>query len=364
MNKPPMQARQKKKKKRQFRQLFARTLQHFAPKRSGSAPFTGKLESIAILAQEKLGDSVLLTPLIRNLRKAFPKLEIHIIAFSEASANFFRNDSNVTAVHQTKREPGRYKREVLKREFDVLFNTKDHPSTHFLLQSVLIKARHKVGHANEFHTGLFDQLITIEHNTHMALKNCAILPLLGVTVTEEECRPCLPPSLLPMEMQIFLRQIDTRRPTGINISAGEANRTWPETKWKKLVQSLPDTQFIVLSGPSELESKRNLERNCPNIIPSPATGNLYEASRIVETLELLVTPDTSLIHIASATATPVIGLYREAPQDITRFGPFRIPGELVISPTGEVAGISPDSVKKAVEKQLQRERPASWETSV
>ncbi|MWV54671.1 lipopolysaccharide heptosyltransferase family protein, partial [Chlorobium phaeovibrioides] len=39
MNQPPMQARQKKKKKRQFRQLFARTLQRIIPKRAGNTPF-------------------------------------------------------------------------------------------------------------------------------------------------------------------------------------------------------------------------------------------------------------------------------------------------------------------------------------
>ncbi|NQU45780.1 MAG: glycosyltransferase family 9 protein [Chlorobium sp.] len=364
MNTAPASAIPKKKKKRQLRQAFARTLQRIMPQRAGNTPFTGTLNTIAILAQEKLGDSVLLTPLIRNLRKAFPKLEIHIIAFSEASANFFRNDPEVTAVHMAKKEPLTYKKEVLSKQFDVLFNTKDHPSTHFLLQSALIKARWKAGHANEFHTGLFDQLIKIEHNTHMALKNCAILPLLGVKVTEEECRPSLAPSLLPMEMQIFLRQIDTRRPTGINISAGEANRTWSADKCKALIELFPDERFVILSGPDEIDKKKNLERSCPNTIPSPATGNLYEASLIAAKLKLLVTPDTSLIHIASAAATPVVGLYREAPQDITRFGPFRIPHELVISPTGEVAGISPDSVKKAMEKQLQREHSASWETSV
>lgn len=351
MNQAPMQAKPRKKKKRQFRQLFARTLQHFTPKRSGSAPFTGKLESIAILAQEKLGDSVLLTPLIRNLRHAFPKLEIHIIAFSRASAGFFQHDPDVTAVHQAKREAGRYKRDVLQREFDVLFNTKDHPSTHFLLQSVLIRARYKVGHLNPFHEGLFDRLLTMDYHEHMVLKNCAVLPLLGVLyASEEKCRPSLAPTPLPAELQLFISRINQTKLTGINISAGETNRTWPESRWRELVKSLPEMQFIVLSGPGELETKRSLEHNCPNIIPSPSTRNLYEASRIVETLALLVTPDTSLIHIASATNTPVVGLYREAPQDISRFGPFRVPAELVVSTTGEVAGIEAGTVRKTIEK--------------
>lgn len=339
-----------KKKKRQFRQAFARTLQHLASKRNGETVFSGPLDSIAILAQEKLGDCVLLTPLIRILRKNRPDLNIHIIAFSRLSADFFKNDPDVTAVHYAKGQPGTYRRNVLSMTFDVLFNTKDHPSTHFLLQSSLIRARYKVGHANEFHEGLFDMLLTMDFSAHMALKNCALLDLLGIRYSQEECRPALAPLPLPPELTGFLSQLDNKKFTGINISAGEPNRVWPETKWNDLICRFPDRYFIVLSGPNELEIKKRIERSHTNVITSPATRNLYEALRIVEKLDLLVTPDTSLVHIASAAKTPVIGLYREAPQDITRFGPFRIQSELAISSTGEVAGIDVDSVVSAIEK--------------
>lgn len=345
--------RPKKKKKRQFRQAFARTLQRIAPRRSGDALFSGPLRSIAILAQEKLGDCVLLTPLVRNLRKAFPGLEIHIIAFSRASRSFFENDPDVSFVHDAKREAGRYARAVLSRQFDLLFNTKDHPSTHFLLQSVLIPARFKAGHRNGFHEGLFDHLIDSDFHTHMALKNCALLPLLGVSATEEQCRPSLPPMPVSESLGSFVHGLEKGQLIGINISAGEANREWTEGKWSELVERFPDKRFVVLSGPGEVEMKTRIEKRHRNIVASPPTKNLYEVMLIVESLRLLVTPDTSLIHIASGTGTPVVGLYREAPQDISRFGPYRIPSELVVSPTGEVAGIARETVAAAVERMLE-----------
>jgi heptosyltransferase-3 len=343
---PEMKPR--KKKKRQFRQLFARLLHRITRTRSGVAEFSGPLNSIAILAQEKLGDCVLLTPLVRNLRKAFPDLEIHLIAFSRASASFFMNDPLVTAVHLAKKQPRRYFREVLAREFDLLFNTKDHPSTHFLLQSALIRARFKVGHKNPFHEGLYDRLIDMEFHTHMALKNCALLPLLGVTAETETCRPSLPATAVSEELTAFLGEIGEDTPIGINISAGEPNRLWTEAKWQALVEHFHNERIVVLSGPDDLEAKRRLEEQCPNVLASPPTRSLYEASRIVAKLRLLVTPDTSMVHVASATGTPIAGLYREAPQDISRFGPYAIPYEIVISPTGEVSGIEPDEVARAL----------------
>jgi len=344
----------RKKKKRQFRQAFARLLQRASRHRSGIAEFSGTLDSVAILAQEKLGDCVLLTPLIRNLRRAFPALDIHIIAFSRASASFFMSDPEVTAVHLAKKQPRRYFREVRSHEFDLLFNTKDHPSTHFLLQSVLIRARFKVGHKNPFHEGLYDRLLDMEFHAHMALKNCALLPLLGISADTEACRPSLPAMPLSQELTAFLRGIEMDKPIGINISAGEPNRLWTEEKWKMLIGGFPDERFVVLSGPDDLDAKRRLEASSPNVIASPSTRNLYEASRIVSKLRLLLTPDTSMVHVASSTGTPVVGLYREAPQDISRFGPYAIPYEIVISPTGEVSGIEPDDVADAVRRLTTR----------
>jgi ADP-heptose:LPS heptosyltransferase len=343
----------KKKKKRQFRQAFARTLQRLTPEKRGNATFSGPLNSVVILAQEKLGDSVLLTPLLKNLRRAFPKLEIHIIAFSQASARFFMNDPDVTAVHLAKKQPLRYINEVLARKFDILFNTKDHPSTHFLLQSILIPARFKVGHRNEFHEGLFDRLVDMDFHSHMVLKNCALLPLLGISLPQSVCRPSLPPMPVSDAIKSFLKQLGTSAPIGINISAGEPNRTWREEKWIALTARFPQYRFVVLSGPEECDRKKHIEKSCSNVIESPPTQNLYEASLIVAALKLLVTPDTSLIHVASGTETPVVGLYREAPQDISRFGPFAIACELVISKTGEVGGIDTDAVTAAIDNLLQ-----------
>ena len=85
----------KKKKKRELRQAFARFLKFAAPRKSHRNSFTRELRSIAILAQDKLGDSVLLTPLLKMIGAKFSKLEIHIITFSKASYNFIRANSKI-----------------------------------------------------------------------------------------------------------------------------------------------------------------------------------------------------------------------------------------------------------------------------
>lgn len=339
------------KKKRLFRKFIARSLKALSNIQYSDQKFTGKLDSIAILATEKIGDSVLLTPLLRNLRIHFPKLEIHVICVKKASADFFRNDPHITALHFIN-EFAEYARNVLSREFDLLFNIKDGPSTTFLLQTVLIRARFKVGHKNPYHEGLFNHLLQVDFDTNMALKSCSLLSLLSLTVTKEECRPYLPPATVSSAITAFISQSKHEHFIGINISSGGQNRYWTEEKWSALIERFPSLQFMIFSAPEDREMKLRLEDEHDNVTLTPPTSNIYEAGLLVNVLQLLVTPDTSMIHVASCYNTSVIGLYTNAPAEQSRFGPFLIENEMIVSSTPQVSDIDVDAVASALQRHL------------
>jgi ADP-heptose:LPS heptosyltransferase len=351
--KQPAAAGKDRKKKRRFRKAFARLLQFAGGKKHHGTVFSGPLHSVAILAQEKLGDAILLTPLIGNLRTAFPGLSIHVIVFSRAVCDFFRCDQNITAVHQAKKNLFSYARSVLLHRFDLLFNTKDHPSTHFLIQSLIIPARFKAGIANPYHEGLFDCLIELDYHTHIVRKNCALLELLNIKPSGEACRPYIPAMPASKETADFASSILPGTVTGVNISAGGSLRYWTEQKWSELIGCFPEEQFVIFSAPQDSEQKQRLEQRLPNVIPSPPTANLFEVGMLVRQLKLLITPDTSLVHVASCFAVPVIGLYREAPQDISRFAPYMTRYELVVSQTSQVSDIAVEKVASALRLTLQ-----------
>jgi ADP-heptose:LPS heptosyltransferase len=183
----------------------------------------------------------------------------------------------------------------------------------------------------------------------MAMKNCALLTLFGSHPPNDQCRPSLPPMPVSDAIVMFLQKIAVKTIIGINLSAGEMNRQWLEKSWEELLQLYSDETFIVLSGPEGREEKQRIETRFSNVLASPSTQNIYEAGLIIATVKLLITPDTSLIHVASCYDIPVIGLYREAPQDLSRFGPLFIPFELIISATGEVSDISVTAVAEKVQ---------------
>ncbi|MEI8033168.1 MAG: glycosyltransferase family 9 protein [Chlorobiaceae bacterium] len=352
-----------KKPKRPFRQRFASTLQLVCKQRQ-SQPLPDKPpESIAILAKERYGDCIMLTPLIGELRRTYPNLAIYIIAFNRIIFEFFSADPNVTAVYHAKRNINRYYRGILSKKFDLLFNPKDHPSTHFLIQSKLIRARYKVSHSNPFHEGLFDYLIDTDHLSHESRKNLSLLTLIDAARQPQHCRPYLPPMPVSDDAQSFLSTLEEGKYIGINISAGHSGGHRTPSQWSELVSNFPLETFVIFSSPQDLAEKRAIEQRHCNIRQSPATGNLYEVGEIVKKLRVLITPDTSLIHVASCSLTPLIGLYRASLADRAQFGPLSPIQEVIVSPTPDVVDITTDTIVTSLKRVLAMV-PAPGETTL
>ena len=86
--------------------------------------FDGKADSIIILGQERFGDLIVLTPLIKKLRQSFPESQITLLGVTEM-ISFLYNDPNLTQVVNIKRTKGVIRRKILRSRYDILFNTKE-----------------------------------------------------------------------------------------------------------------------------------------------------------------------------------------------------------------------------------------------
>lgn len=318
--------------------------------------FEGELESIIILAQEKIGDAILLTPLFKNLKRNFPGIEIHVVALSPVYF-FYENDPNVDVVHKVKQNYFSYFREIRKKKFDLLFSTKDHPSFTFLYQSRIIAAKFRIGIAHPYHRGFFNYQIPIDFHQHIVEKNCALLKFLGINYTEEDCRPYLPENGLSNNLRSFNEEISALNCIGINLSAGEKDREWQVQKWKKFLEKVNHPMIVFATG-SKIAVKEELERSFEHVIKSPVTKDIFEAASIIRHLSLLISPDTALIHVASCFSLKVVGLYRSQVIHMSRFYPYLTPHELVVSSTNRVADISVEEVIRAAEKMLSLKNSA------
>ena len=338
--------------KRKAKRLLIKVMLRLIGRVEQKEEFDGSLESVVILAQEKFGDAILLTPLLKNLRRALPDTKIHIVTVTNVY-RLFEQDPNVDEVIGVKQNYLSLLKKLRNQSYDLLFNTKDHPSFTFLCLSRFIRARHRVGVDHPLHRGFFNHLVNLNFHQHVIEKNCSLLDYLGIEYSKGDCRPYLPGESVSEEVKAFVSEISGKELVGVNLSAGEKDRQWPVEKWVKLLNQI-ELPVMVFSAPAQEQDKHKLEEMFDFAVKSPTTRSIYEAGQIIRHLDLLISPDTSLIHVASCYATSVVGLYRADTDHIMRFYPYLTANRRVLSSTKRVEDISVEDVAAAVQEILER----------
>jgi ADP-heptose:LPS heptosyltransferase len=83
------------------------------------------------------------------------------------------------------------------------------------------------------------------------------------------------------------------------------------------------------------------------LVPDGLT--LLEVSALISRLQLLISPDTSLIHIGRSFRVPVVGLYNRAGKNFRRWQPYRqLDGAVVGQHIDNLLDITPDQVMERV----------------
>ncbi len=321
--------------------------------RTATRPLKEPINSIVILARECYGDAIMLTPLIAALKDRYPSTSIYIVAFTRIIYDFFSADRNIAGVYHAKREPGKYLFRFWPKKYDLLFNPKDHPSTHFAIQSRIIRARYKAGITGNGIEPLFDFVLDIAANTHESQRNLSLMQVIGAEAAPN-CHPYIPEMPVSEAIAELLNRLPDNTYIGINISTGTPGGHRTFEQWSELIRSFPEERFVIFSAPGDLEAKRRIEEPHANVQPTPPTKNLYEVLQIINRLKLLVTPDTSLVHIAACSDKPLVAMYRYNPTDRMAFSPLSTLREVIVSPTQAVKDIANSAVTAAVKKLLRK----------
>jgi ADP-heptose:LPS heptosyltransferase len=122
---------------------------------------------------------------------------------------------------------------------------------------------------------------------------------------------------------------------GLNTGAGDvfANKAWTVEGYLQLIQGLkkrPKTRILLLGGPKEKErNRRILRRTKAAVIDAGCENTLSQFSALVNLCDLVVTGDTTALHLAIGLKKKVVALFGPTcAQEIELYGR----GEKIISP--------------------------------
>jgi ADP-heptose:LPS heptosyltransferase len=117
---------------------------------------------------------------------------------------------------------------------------------------------------------------------------------------------------------------------GINISAGSKARFWGIENYRRLIKFLSgyNVNILVLSSPRDANDA--VEIAAENYVNFFST-DFGEFAAIISRLNFLFTPDTAVVHLASAFEIPMFGIYVKYNTTDMIWSPYKMKYESIIT---------------------------------
>jgi ADP-heptose:LPS heptosyltransferase len=298
----------------------------------GSAPQAGEcqpthwLMKILVISLAGIGDTLIATPFIHELRANFPDAVIDAFVLWAGSKDLLEGNPNLNAIHQKdliKEGPLKslpFLWRLRRRGYDISINVHTLGRTHYRVVARFIGARRRLSHEYEGHGWLDRRLVNRtlpqDYSVHSVENNNRLLSLL-------ERKPLLAKHeleifLTPAEQQwadeyIAAHRLDARRRLGVHIGSGGTKnlrlKRWPFTHYLELIQRLnkshPDLALLLFGGPEEQsEHEQILATARGHLVFAPPTKNLRQAAALMKHCHAFLSVDTALMHLAAAMKVP------------------------------------------------------------
>ncbi|HEV8449688.1 MAG TPA: glycosyltransferase family 9 protein [Gemmatimonadaceae bacterium] len=346
-----------------WRRLWIKGLVRLMRRAPESPRWKERPHRVLFLRHDRAGDMVLSTGVLRAIARSHPTITLDVLASPLNAPIIEGADYVATTITFDKRALGSYipiARRLRRAKYDAVVDCMvTAPSVTTLLLVLASGARHRIGISGRGNDDAFTLTVSPDPRPdgHMVDRLSALVQAFGVDPATMDRRPSLDLS----EMEIARAVSMWAAPEGaarvlVNISAGSAERTWPDERYVEVMRHIherhPGAVLRVVSAPSETERATRVANAADARVVS--TPTIRAAFALVATADLVITPDTSIAHAASALRVPAVAMYSNEKSE--RWGLYDNPGRMVIHPASSLEGLAVDRVINAVD--------AVWEATL
>ncbi|MFV0564433.1 MAG: glycosyltransferase family 9 protein [Flavobacteriaceae bacterium] len=269
---------------------------------------------LIIRPNHRLGNQLLLTPIVQEVINTFPNCEIDLFVKGGVACPVFENYPEVKKIIQLPRKPFnnlvKYAKcwfSIKNKSYDLVINgDKNSSSGRLLTQSA--KAKLKVfGDVNETIQKNHPDYKHISkypiYNLRYVLdglgfpKNENPLPILNIKLSEEE---------IAQGRSILHSIIKNNKKTICIYTNATGDKCYPEQWWtvfyERLLKEFPDFNIIEML-PIENISKINFKS------PNFYSKDIREMGGIIKNTAIFIAADNGIMHLASASLTPTVGFF-------------------------------------------------------
>jgi len=292
--------------------------------------------NILFFRYDRIGDMVITTPVFRELKLAFPEIYITVLA-SKLNRGVLVNNPYVDKVYiNYKNNLFRDLPTLLKlrnKKYDVCVEFDHSVIPHSIVRLRIIKPKKIISVVKDGRYGvkgselvLYDYFTEKSKDAHFQDIWLNTLSPFGVTpkskqydlfCTDQQKRKAVD----------FLLQFQKKIIIGINLEGAVKGKKITSDKLEEICHGIyhfnKDVQIILLSSPKIYKNIVRLSQkmNLPYVVPSYKTASVLDVAALIQNLQLIITPDTSIVHIASAFNIPIVSIHEKNNDSYRLFAP-------------------------------------------
>lgn len=321
-----------------FKWLFFAIWQLFLKKGRDSFDIVDptKIKRVLLIRPDRLGDMVVSLPVFHNLKKLYPHLQLYLIS-SPRNVVVVRDDENITENFLYTKHIFKdiaTVRKIRRLDVDAIVDLICDDSVTTLLLSQYCSGRAwRIGRDKNRHGRFYDFNYHYKPDDKTHILDCTLKLLSAFGIDTDHAETYVPPTIKKEHFDKadkFLESLDGNPAgavIGLNISAGRPTRVWPHENnielLERLLKMYPSNHFVISSDPSERKRAVALAgKFSSRVDPLPEGISLLEVSAIISRLKMLITPDTSLVHIARSFNIPTVSLIPHYRKSLTTWPPY------------------------------------------
>jgi len=327
-----------------------------------------KLDKILIIKSGGIGDAICIYPLLREIKKNYPNMEIDIYA---GLSNHFMYSPvpyvNNIYIKYKKRQWFKTCFEIIKmkkNKYDLVIDLtvidfKRTLSTIFINPKFAIatEGQNKKYGFTRANLSFYNYTYLPLLNKHMIDNYLQMLHYININNINNKLNFYLPNKEHP-SLNSFIQQFKNNILLGINTDGSSSSRTLKTEQIISLLNGLNNNnniKIILFSMPNRRGYFEKIikENNFLNVTLTYKTKNIFEAAEIISKLDLLISPDTSFIHIASGLNIPTIGLYWNTPSKKIMWGPRSEKSKIIVPKSVYDTNLDNISITKILENTFK-----------
>lgn len=320
---------------------------------------------ILLLRQDRLGDLLISTSFLRNLREILPNAEIHILL---GKSNHFAQGVIAKYIDKTwyynKKIFGAYKLiyQLKKENFNYVIDLLDNSSRTSALFIKCIKSTNNIGFIKE-NKSLYNYQVELPDKLqfHIVERLANLLVFINNTLTSNH-------KITLEDLNLDLEYTFTKKPLTspfydktktnifINLFGSKEDKSLGVKGNIHLIQSLVKNPnyHLMVSTTKKWEVFFNQIREGvgekDNLFFLPFSDELDFTANLIRSSDLVISPDTAIVHLAACFKTPCIVFY---PCEEKEYGgkywlPYNTKNATLVSQDGQITSISVDTILNAI----------------